>query len=148
MLEPIEMTRPEAEALLRIGVVGRVALCTDDGPHVVPVNYSVVDDQILLRTTPYSVLGRLIGDALVAFEVDHLDLEQHHGWSVVVRGRAEVVEDPDEIRHIESVWPPRPWVAGNRPLLVRIPWGEVTGRRLGHGWDPRSAVTHRRTLAT
>lgn len=148
MLEPIEMTRPEAEALLRIGVVGRVALCTDDGPHVVPVNYSVVDDQILLRTTPYSLLGRSARDTVVAFEVDHLDLEQHHGWSVVVRGRAEVVEDPAELEHIEAVWPPRPWVAGNRPLLVRIPWTEVTGRTLGRGWDPKAQSVHRRTLAT
>ena len=148
MLEPIEMTRLEAEALLRIGVVGRVALCGGDGPHIVPVNYSVVDDQILLRTTPYSLLGRLARDIEVAFEVDHLDLEQHHGWSVVVRGRAGIVEDPDELEHIEAVWPPRPWVVGNRPLMVRISWGEVTGRRLGRGWDPLAEASHRRTVTT
>lgn len=147
MPESLEMSRPEAEALLRIGVVGRVALCAADGPHVVPVNYSVVDDQILLRTTPYSLLGRLARDNVVAFEVDHLDLEQHRGWSVVVRGRAEIVEDRAELDHVEAVWPPRPWVTGNKPLLVRIPWGEVTGRILGRGWDPQAQAAYRRTLA-
>ena len=148
MLESLEMSRPEAEALLRIGVVGRVALCAADGPHIVPVNYSVVDDQILLRTTPYSLLGRLARDNVVAFEVDHLDLEQRRGWSVVVRGRAEIVEDRAELEHVEAVWPPRPWVAGTKPLLVRIPWGEVTGRTVGRGWDAQAQAAYRRTLAT
>lgn len=148
MLESIEMSRPDAEALLRTGVVGRVALCGPDGPHLVPVNYSVVDDQVLVRTAPYSQLGRLARGNVVAFEVDHLDLEQHHGWSVVVRGRAEVVEDHAELEHLEAVWPPRPWVAGHKPMVIRIPWGEVTGRTLGRGWDPRTATVHRRTLAT
>ena len=27
------------------------------GPHIVPVNYAVVDDALVLRTSPYSVLG-------------------------------------------------------------------------------------------
>lgn len=148
MLESIEMSRPEAEALLRIGVVGRVAVCTEDGPHLVPVNYSVVDDHVILRTTSYSVLGRTARGNVVAFEVDHLDLEQHHGWSVVVRGRAEVVSDPAELQRIEAVWSPRPWAGGNRPLVIRVPCSEVSGRTLGRGWDPQAQAAYRRTLAT
>ena len=58
---------------------GRVALCTDSGPQIVPVNYSVVEDSIVFRTTPYSVLGTYAWKTRLAFEVDHIDYEQRQG---------------------------------------------------------------------
>ena len=148
MLEAIEMTRQEAESLLRLGVVGRIALTAADGPHIVPVNYSVVDDAIVIRTTPYSLLGMTSRGAVLAFEIDQIDHEQHHGWSVVARGRAEIVNDPEELRHIEDTWPPRPWASGVKPTVLRIPWDEVSGRKLGRGWEPGSDLPVRRRLAT
>jgi nitroimidazol reductase NimA-like FMN-containing flavoprotein (pyridoxamine 5'-phosphate oxidase superfamily) len=68
-----------------------VALSAPDGPHIIPLNYSVVDSAIVVRTSPYSVLGTHGRDAMVAFEVDSFDLAREQGWSVVARGRAEVV---------------------------------------------------------
>ena len=44
MNEAIDLTREECERLLRSGVGGRVALCSPNGPYIVPVNHSVVDD--------------------------------------------------------------------------------------------------------
>lgn len=148
MLEPIELSREESEALLRLGVVGRVAVSTPDGPHIVPVNYSVVDDAVVLRTTPYSVLGLHARDAVVAFEVDQLDQDQHHGWSVLARGRSEAVTDAEELERIEAVCPPRPWASGNRPLFLRIAWTELSGRKLGRGWDPKDEMPYKRRLDT
>ena len=75
----------ECSALLRSGVAGRLALSTPDGPHIVPLNYAVVDSAIIVRTSPYSVLGTHGRDAVVAFEVDHVDAERQGGWSVVAR---------------------------------------------------------------
>ena len=144
MLEPVELSREESESLLRLGVVGRVAVTTPDGPVIVPVNYAVVDDAVILRTTPYSVLGRHARDALVAFEVDRLDQDQQHGWSVLARGRAEAVTDPGELDRIEATCAPRPWAAGNRALFLRIAWTEVTGRKLGHGWSPMAEMPYKR----
>ncbi|WP_377645346.1 pyridoxamine 5'-phosphate oxidase family protein [Oryzobacter terrae] len=136
-------TRPlryaECSALLRSGVAGRLALSAPDGPHIVPLNYSVVDSAIIVRTSPYSVLGTHGRDAVVAFEVDHVDTTRESGWSVVARGRAEVVRDRDEIDHIRAVSAPRPWASGGRELLVRIRWTELTGRRLGS--EPEVAPT-------
>lgn len=148
MLESLEMSRDEAESLLRAGVVGRIALTAADGPHIVPVNYSVVDDAVIIRTTPYSLLGSAVRGALLAFEIDQIDHEEHHGWSVVARGRAQVVTDADELRHIEETWPPRPWAAGMKPTVVRLPWDEISGRKLGRGWDPAEGLPVRRRLAT
>ena len=130
MDEVIALTTVECEGLLRDGVGGRIALAAPDGPHIVPVNYSVVDDAIIVRTSPYSVLGTYGRDRMLAFEVDRFDRERRRGWSVLARGRGEVVEDADELAHIRAIWEPRPWAAGARTLHVRLRWSELSGRRV------------------
>src|SRR4028119_720576 len=57
VLESIDLSREDCAELLRAGVIGRVAVSTPTGPHIVPVNYVVMDDAIIVRTTPYSLLG-------------------------------------------------------------------------------------------
>lgn len=148
MTESLAMSDHDCERLLRGNVVGRVALSTPDGPHLVPVNYAVVDDALVVRTSPYSVLGTYGRDAILAFEVDHVDHVNQHGWSVVVRGRAEVVTEAEDLDHIRAVWSPRPWASGARTLVLRIPLTELTGRRLGTGWSPHEESPVMRRLTT
>lgn len=136
----------ECESLLRAHVVGRIALSTPDGPLVFPVNYSVVDGAIVVRTTPYGPLARLGRDARIAFEIDQFDHERQRGWSVLARGHAEAISDPDDLAHIQQVWPPRPWASGSRTLHLRLRWDELTGRKLGTGWDPGQQAVTRRTV--
>ncbi|HSV37897.1 MAG TPA: pyridoxamine 5'-phosphate oxidase family protein [Nocardioidaceae bacterium] len=133
MAEVRELTSVECERLLRGGVVGRIAVSTPTGPHIVPVNYSVVDDAIIFRTSPYSVLGTYGRDAQLAFEVDHFNYAEHRGWSVVAHGRGEPVTESAEIQQIRDEWPPRPWADGARNLYFRVRWTELSGRRLGTG---------------
>jgi uncharacterized protein len=146
MHESIDLTHEECERLLRSGVGGRIALSSPDGPHIVPVNYSVVDDAIIVRTSPYSVLGTYGRDTMLAFEVDQLDHERQRGWSVVARGRGEVVSDPAQLEHIRTTWEPRPWAAGARSLHLRLRWSELSGRRIGAAWDLEAALPVRRTV--
>lgn len=148
MLESVEMSRAECEDLLRSGVAGRVALSTPAGPHIVPVNYSVVDDTIVVRTSPYSLLGTHGRDSVLAFEVDYFDYPNQRGWSIVARGRSEVVSDTEEVDHIRAVWEPRPWAAGARNLFLRIPLTDLTGRRLGAGWKPAEEAQARRHVSS
>lgn len=147
MAEPHELGAEECGRLLRAGVVGRVALTTPDGPHIVPVNYSVVDDTVVFRTTPYSVLGTYGRNAQLAFEVDHFDYEYATGWSVVARGRTDAVLDADEVQRINQEWRPRPWASGSRNLYLALRWTELSGRRLGAPIDSRldMAVDRRAT---
>ena len=146
MHEPIDLTPEECVQVLQSGVTGRLAVCTPDGPHIVPVNYSVVDDYLVVNTAPYSLVGTHARGNVVAFEVDGIDHERQRGWSVLVRGRAESVSDPDELDHIRSAWAPRPWAAGTRTLTLRVPWTEISGRRLGRGWDLTEALPVRRRV--
>jgi nitroimidazol reductase NimA-like FMN-containing flavoprotein (pyridoxamine 5'-phosphate oxidase superfamily) len=147
MQEAIDLTQDECRRLLRSGVGGRMALSSPNGPHIVPVNYAVVDDAIIVRTSPYSVLGTYGRDSMLAFEVDQFDHERQHGWSVVARGRGEVVVDPGELEHIRTTWEPRPWASsGARGLHLRLRWSELTGRRIGVGWDLDASLPVRRTV--
>lgn len=141
-----ELSYSECETLLRAGVVGRIALSTPTGPHIVPVNYSIVDSEIIVRTSAYSVLGTYGRDATLAFEVDHLDLQNQRGWSVVARGRADVITEQTELEHVRKVWEPRPWAGGTRGLFLRIRWTELSGRQLGDGWQPLGELPYRRVV--
>ena len=140
-----DLSREDCARLLRAGVAGRVAIGTPTGPHIVPVNYAVNGESILIRTTAYSLLGTYGRGAQLCFEVDQFDYELERGWSVVVRGRATFVSDQDELAELARSWEPRPWADGQRNLIVRIPWTEVTGRQLGGGWDPWQHLPVRRT---
>ena len=131
MAELRELTYEECRALLVHVQTGRVAVCTPDGPHIIPLNYSVVDESIIFRTTPFSVLATYGRNVKMAFEVDHFDEDHQRGWSVVARGRADVITDPDELAHVRRVWAPRPWADGLRNLHLRLRWRELTGRSLG-----------------
>lgn len=126
-----ELAYDECVRLLHAGVVGRAAVTTPQGPQITPMNYSVVGEALLVATSPYSAMGTYGAGSLVAFEVDHFDYEAHTGWSVVIRGRADVVTDHDELQRIRSLWAPRPWADGTRNLYLRIPWSELSGRSLG-----------------
>ncbi|MCW2756773.1 MAG: pyridoxamine 5-phosphate oxidase-related, FMN-binding protein [Nocardioidaceae bacterium] len=148
MPESIELDPETCQRLLRADVVGRVAICTATGPHVVPVNYAVVDEFVVFRTTPYSVLGSSGRNSLLAFEIDHLDHDRQHCWSVVARGRCQWVEDMETIAAWEATLGPRPWAAGSRHLYLRLPLTDVTGRKLGLHWNPLDELPVRRAAVT
>lgn len=146
-MPPLELTPEEcAELLEHGGVLGRVAMATPLGPRIVPVNYAVHDRAVVFRTAPYSELSTYGWNTELAFEVDHVDHEKRQGWSVVVLGRAHVVADPEELDAIRRSWEPRPWAGGTRNLHVRLPWRELSGRRVGADWSTASTAPHRRVV--
>ena len=135
MPDSIDLTTDECVRLMRAGDVGRVAICTPDGPHVIPVTYWVDGTSVVFRTSPYSLLGTFARGSLLAFEVDHVEAWPQHSWSVVARGRCRSIDDHDEVARLEAQSPPRPWAAGARNLFLAIPWSEISGRRLGLCWS-------------
>jgi nitroimidazol reductase NimA-like FMN-containing flavoprotein (pyridoxamine 5'-phosphate oxidase superfamily) len=108
--------------------LGRFAYTDDEGPVVTPVNYAVADGMVLIATSAHTDLARHARSAPVAFEVDDIDLEQHSGWSVLVRGRTEVL-DYDDLPAAHTARP-APWAEGVRTLYLRIVPGAISGRRL------------------
>jgi nitroimidazol reductase NimA-like FMN-containing flavoprotein (pyridoxamine 5'-phosphate oxidase superfamily) len=143
MITSVQLSADQCRDLLETGSVGRVAVCTPVGPRIVPVSYSLHGDAIVFRTAPYSELSTYGWDTDLAFEVDALDVQARHGWSVVAIGRAHVVADSDEVRSIRREHEPQPWVPGSRNLYVKLPWRQLTGVRLGDAAPPRAMVPHR-----
>ena len=123
-----ELSAPECEGLLRAGVIGRVAMATPEGPLIIPVNYVVFEDTVVIRTSAYSLLGTHARNTMVAFEVDDLDPDRQTGWSVVARGRAWAETDPIELARIRAECSPRSWASGRRNVYLRIRWDRLSGR--------------------
>ena len=124
--EPLD----EAESLRMLGSArwGRVAWSGPAGPRILPVNHSVVDGSVYFRTGLYGSLVEAATGGAVAFEADELDDRLSVGWSVVVIGHAEQVEDPAEVASLFGRMA-EPWAPGSRPVLVRVTPSQVTGRR-------------------
>jgi nitroimidazol reductase NimA-like FMN-containing flavoprotein (pyridoxamine 5'-phosphate oxidase superfamily) len=122
-----ELGEAECLELLASHHVGRVAYCDDLGPVVLPVNYAIDHDTVLLRVSPHSTLARNLRSAKASFEIDDFDDYTQSGWSVLVRGDATFVEFDDlpeeDVR-------PIPWAEGQRNLHIRITPHDVSGRRL------------------
>ena len=138
------MSYEECDALLRAGVFGRIVLNRPTGPEILPVNYTVAGDAVLVRTAPGTLLDRYADAAPLVFEVDHANYERWHGWSVVARGVGERVL-PDELSEEERRAPkPPPWVTRGDVVWIRLPWMTLTGRRLGRGWSPLAEMPVRR----
>ncbi|WP_039820133.1 helix-turn-helix domain-containing protein [Nocardiopsis halophila] len=116
------------------GGVGRVAFTPQGAraPSVLPVNFAVVASDVVFRTSAGGeVAGCLPGP--VSFQVDRLDEALSSGWSVLVRGRAVLVEDDRDVRALEAAAPVRPWAGGERESFVRVMPSKVTGRRVVGG---------------
>jgi nitroimidazol reductase NimA-like FMN-containing flavoprotein (pyridoxamine 5'-phosphate oxidase superfamily) len=122
------LDEPDCRRLLGSVNWGRLAWSGPQGPRILPVNYSVVDGAVYLRTDLYGSLAEAASGDAVALEADELDDRLRSGWSVVVLGRAEQVEDTTELADLfRQVG--EPWAPGSRPLLVRIVPSQMTGRR-------------------
>ena len=88
-------------------------------PSIIPVNYLLDNDKIVIRTDAGSKLAAALRGAPVAFEVDGVDETHQVGWSVVVRGRAEEITDEDTIAELRQT-PLLAWHPRAKPRYIRI----------------------------
>jgi len=121
------INRGECLSLLRQRGFGRIAFTSGALPCVLPVNYRLVDAQVMFRTARGSKLDAATRNAVVAFEIDDMDPLDHTGWSVVVTGIARVLDDHgrEAIEVPLARWAPDPDVS-----VVAISTELVTGRRV------------------
>lgn len=110
--------------------VGRVAFMHAGEPLVLPVNHLREGRTVVFRTASGATLDAAIDRRTVAFEVDDYDTHHRTGWSVVLRGSMDIVDDEDEIARLEER-DLHPWAdAVERPHWVRVRPTEISGRRI------------------
>jgi len=129
MLQTLEAT--ECYELLSPGGIGRVVFDTPDGPVVLPVNFAMVGQTVILRTGADTELAARL-DCQVAFEVDRLDEAMSQGWSVLIVGHASRVRKEEQVRRFEARANLQPWAGGARDVYVQIHPHRISGRRIGH----------------
>lgn len=122
------MSREECLAKLRTHSVGRVSVTEDALPVIVPVNYVVDGSAVVFRTSSDGLLARACHSNVVAFEVDELAADGMSGWSVLVVGVADALDEGERLR------------ASNRRLVsaagpgrdhfIRLTMGRLSGREV------------------
>lgn len=126
-----EIGEAECWELLDGHGVGRVAVEGRDGLTVFPVNYQVVDGDVVFMTAADSALARASTAGVeVAFEEDHIDEAFSQGWSVLLVGPARTVSEDREVRRIKDAVHSAPWAGDGRDTVVILSPRRVTGRRI------------------
>jgi nitroimidazol reductase NimA-like FMN-containing flavoprotein (pyridoxamine 5'-phosphate oxidase superfamily) len=124
-----ELTPHACRSLLARHSFGRVGLSVDALPVVLPVNYVLDGDRIVLRSGTGSKLTAALREAVVCFEIDEVDQAGGAGWSVLVTGVARELVGLDALR--AAALPLRSWSPAATDHLVAIGIDVVTGRRVG-----------------
>jgi nitroimidazol reductase NimA-like FMN-containing flavoprotein (pyridoxamine 5'-phosphate oxidase superfamily) len=125
----VELDRAESLELLAAKKVGRIGFLAEQGPVVLPMNYVLAGDHIIVRTVAFGVVARSAIDQKVAFEVGDVDDFLEAGWSVLVTGAGTLLSD-DQLQQLKSGSSPDPWAEGPRTLFFSIACDQVSGRRL------------------
>jgi nitroimidazol reductase NimA-like FMN-containing flavoprotein (pyridoxamine 5'-phosphate oxidase superfamily) len=125
-LEILDAT--ESRAKLASMSLGRISLRIGATPTILPVNFVMLDDDIVFRTDPGSKLSAALMGLQVAFEVDDVARDDAPAWSVVVVGYAEEVRDATTLARVDELGL-EPWASGApRGRVVRIAPRQISGR--------------------
>lgn len=120
----------ECQERLQATPVGRVAMVHAGEPVVFPVNHAMDGPNVVFRTLWGSKLRTAEDAGTVAFEVDGYDTVTEAGWSVIVKGTAEVVYEDDVTDRYDRLRL-RSWAdPAEAGFWVRIRPVEVTGREV------------------
>lgn len=97
------LSRAECLSYLQTVAVGRLGVSIQALPAILPVNFVLHGDKIVIRSVPGTKLDSATAQAVVAFEADEYGPNGEWGWSVLVQGLAEEVTDPDELAELREL---------------------------------------------
>ena len=123
------LDRDECLRLLALATIGRIGFTSGALPTVLPMNFHLNRDRILVRTGRGSKLDAALQNAVVAFEADDFDPIYHSGWSVAVTGVATEVSDPTELDAAYQM-PIARWAPVGDEAVLAISTEIVSGRRI------------------
>ena len=124
------LDRSECLRLLATAPVGRIGLSIGALPVILPVNFALAGDYIVIRTVPGTKLDAAARRSVAAFQVDSYAPDGSSGWSVLVQGVCSEVIDAAERASLAGSAPPA-WAfgGGTANRFVRIEVSFVNGRR-------------------
>jgi len=131
------LTRAQCRELLPGATVGRLAVPTPNFPTVEPVSFAMIEGELVVAARAGSAADAVAAGTVLSFEADVLDNARHGGWSVVVTGVVEELDDD-----IVPLVRPQlgPWPAGDSDRLLLIRSERVTGQRIVTGAEASDAA--------
>ncbi|MGV9803249.1 pyridoxamine 5'-phosphate oxidase family protein [Mycobacterium sp. NPDC003449] len=120
----------ESWRLLSGVALGRFVTTIGTRLEIFPVNFVVAHRTVLFRTAEGTKLITAVMSDRVLFEAD--DHTVSGGWSVIVRGTAELLETPEDIAEAERAQL-LSWTTTEKRRYVRISPKEISGRRFTFG---------------
>ena len=124
------LSAEECRELLPAVSVCRVGFVLDGRVQIIPVNYVLDGDDLIIRTLPDGIIrAAMDSDAGVSVEVDHLEYLAGEGWSVLMHGPLREITAPTEIARLDT-HRVTPWADPDRPLHLRFSPEEMSGRRV------------------
>jgi len=120
----------ECLSLLQTVAVGRLGVSIQALPAILPVNFVLHEDRIVMRCVPGTKLDAATAQTVVAFEADDYGPNGEWGWSVLVQGIAEEITNPAELaeaRQLElAAWA---FPAGEAYRYLKISTELISGRK-------------------
>jgi nitroimidazol reductase NimA-like FMN-containing flavoprotein (pyridoxamine 5'-phosphate oxidase superfamily) len=123
------LAREECLELLQQVVVGRIGYVTDGIAIILPVNFTVLDGDIVFCTAKGSTLKWLSLRGRLSFRADESKWGDREGWSVLIHGVAREVTDPSELEMLRQ-GTLRSWLRSPAEHWVRIRIETISGRAL------------------
>jgi uncharacterized protein len=135
-----DLSRDECLDLLATVSVGRLGVSIAALPAIFPVNFTLHQGAVVVRSAPGTKLDAALRHNVVAFEADCFSPDGSSGWSVLVRGVASAVEDPDVLAALRGL-PLRSWALPTEAnCYILIATTAVSGRRFDHSDSAPVAV--------
>ncbi len=128
-----ELSEAESWNLLSGVSLGRLVTTVSGWTEIFPINFVVQHNTLLFRTAEGTKLLTSVLNSHVVFEADDHNVAQ--GWSVVVRGTAQLLHTSAEIDGARRAGL-YPWIATEKLRFVRITPDTLSGRRFVFGAEP------------
>jgi hypothetical protein len=120
--------------LLSTVTLGRIGFTSGGEVLVLPVVFLVDGQDVVFRTKVGSTLASVEVGQYVTFEADAYDATAGSGWSVVVRGLAEV-QPEEECARLDTLGLPAWGGSAAERAWVRIRPASIGGRRIAEPGD-------------
>lgn len=141
------VSREEAIEVLASQQVAHLGIVVNDAPYVTPMSYVVDGERILFRTMAGKKLDGIRANPAVCIEAADYNPETGDWVSVMVRGTARLVDDPDTRREIIALLYDKYekvmgsplsgggglMPLGGTPYVIEVPIEEITGMSSGRG---------------
>jgi len=123
-----QLSRAQCMELVGSVPVGRVGTTSGALPVVLPVNFTLLDGNVIFRTVPGTKLDAAVTGMVVAFECDCYETNGLSGWSVLMQGIASEISDRSLLERLRAI-PLASWALDrSADRVVSIEPAMVSGR--------------------